>query len=229
MKLSDVAPCSCAPCRGSKGAVRRKRGMSGALYNSFEDVRLEKARFDAQVQQTAASYASALGAPLDYTGAPVTDTIVVLLALETADAASDTAAQLKSDFIAFYASWNSFYATGTDQASTLWFPNFPDGAEWETLMQYEAALVVLQNRITALYPSASLVVLTPGGAAGISPGALFPSLSPAVNATLTSVVWVGAAGAIVYVFGPALMELFSGAAAVGVAARSRTATHERKR
>jgi hypothetical protein len=176
--------------------------MQGVLYTSYEEVRLAKAQTDAQVQQTAASYAAALGQTVDYSAGPTTYTAVQILAIATADAGSSDKKQLQSDFVAFYTAWNGFMTTGTDQTSTLWFGNFPDDAEYATLLQYQAALASLQARIMKLYPSASLVVLTPASAAGVTPWGLFPSLAPAQNASATSLVYVGAALALLYMFGP---------------------------
>ena len=199
----------------------RRSGMSGVLFTSYEEVRLAKAQFDAQVQQTAVAYATAYGSPISYnkvTGEE-TDTISTLVPIFAADEASDTVEQLDNDWIAFYKSWASFYGSGTDQASTLWFPNFPDDAEYSTLMQYEAALASLQARIVALYPKASIVMLTPPATATAGWLSLYPSLSPAANTTATSLTYVGLALAIFYYLGPALSAL-SGAAAAEASAWS---------
>jgi hypothetical protein len=177
------------------------------LYQSYEDVRLAKAQLDAQVQQTAQSYATALGQTIDYSGGPTTYTVVQLEALVQADVSGDTAAKLKSDFIAFYTAWNSFYTTGTDQTSTLWFPNFPDNAEYETLVQFQTSLAALQTRISALYSSASVTPITPSSTVNWSPFALYPMLAPTANATLTSATYVALALAAFFYLGPLALDV----------------------
>lgn len=183
--------------------------MGGLLWQSFEDVRLEKALFNEQVNQTAVAYATAYGSPITYNTVTGESTFNISNFTGAPETSSDSVTQLESDWEAFYVSWQSFYTHGTDQESTLGFPNFPDQGEWNTLMQYEAALKALQARIAALYPTASLVTFAPTAAPGFSLTGFFPSLSPQGNATLTSLVWVGLAFATFYYLGPLLQDAAS--------------------
>lgn len=179
-------------------------------YHSYMSVRLEKAICNSRVQETANSLAAASGAPISYNTVTGESTfnISTFQSSASADGTSDTVEKIQSDWIDFYVSWQSFYAAGTDQTSTLGFPNFPDGSEWSTLMQYEATLATLQGRISALYPSASITVITPPEGTTASFGSLFPSLNPGANASLTSLVWIGGALAAFYYLPP----MFQGAA-----------------
>jgi hypothetical protein len=176
----------------------RSRQMAGLLWQSFEDVRLEKARFNGVVQQFAQE----------------------ILAQAQGKNGSFTVGQssLNADWQAYYKSWNGFYTTGTDQSSTLFFPNQPDSAEWSTLMQYEADLTALQGRAATAYPKGSFLAVVPSSPSSWSLFSLFPSLSPSANATATSIVWVGAALAFFAYGGPILSSL-SGAAASNIQAR----------
>jgi hypothetical protein len=154
--------------------------MQGAFYDSFEDVRLGKAQTDAEVQQTSQTYIAALQAATS---------------LPSAEPA------LNTSWLAFYAAWTGFMTTGTDQTSTLWFPNLPDESEYQQLQSYQAQLATLQKQMAAAYPSAGIVTNTATAPTWSWLG-FYPLLSPAANATLTSATYVLGAVLVFDLFGP---------------------------
>jgi hypothetical protein len=185
---AGLRPAFGSPPEG-RGARAHRRRMSGLGYESYEDVRLEKARFEAVVEQFT-SELLALTQPMN-------------------NSFNADQAAFNADWQEYLTSWNSFYQTGTDQSSTLWFPNFPDSTEWSELMQYEAQLKTLQTRAATVYPKGSFVAVTPSASATWSLWSLYPALDDSANATLTSLTWVAAAGVLVVYGGPILSALES--------------------
>lgn len=185
------------------------------LYASYDNVRLEKGRINPLVEQTDQQVTALTGAPTTINRATGTTTnqlsVLVPSWEETGD---DTIEQLAQDWDNFANAWDSFYTTGVDQTSTLWFPSFPDGAEWAALMQYEAGLAALQKRINAFSSVAQggtgLISVVqapdppPAGPGALGLGNLFPWLTPDLSATLTNAAWVAGLGYFAITFGPAI-------------------------
>jgi hypothetical protein len=195
--------------------------MAGLGFQSFSDVRLGKAQFDRVVEQTAQALIACV-TPLN-------------------NSFSQDQANFNASWQAYYQRWVDFYQTGTDQSSTLWFPNFPDSAEWSTLVTFQAQLPPLIAQAASLYPTcaSSFPTYTAPTAAAWSLGSLYPGLSPAVNATLTSLTWVGAALALLWYGGPVLEDMgvalgsaFASSSAAGSSSSpspSRSHTRRRRR
>lgn len=141
------------------------------LYYSYEEVRLEKARVNGLVQ--------------------LADAQVSALSFTPANN------QIRSNWNAFYAQWQSFFSTGTDQDSLLWFPNFPDNQEWNVMQQYEQQLSSLQAQINQA-SGISNAVVQPSGTGG--------TVIPQIQSTLTTVAWIVGVAAVVYLFGPLIQS-----------------------
>jgi hypothetical protein len=175
------------------------------LYASYNDVRLEKARVDALVQQTDQAMTQLTGAPTSInttTGETVNQLSVLVPSWE--ETGNDSIEQLSEDWNAFLSSWNGFMSTGVDQTSTLWFPNFPDGGEWAACMQYEAGLAALQTRLNNMGSGGQVPVITPTQSAngGPTPTNLFPWFTPELATTLTNGVYLFGGAWLIWTFGP---------------------------
>jgi len=178
------------------------------LYHSYNDVLNEKIRFDAVVQATDVSVQDQTSSPITINPlGEETDNISILVPWYMENATDDSVEKFLQDWATFYQNWNFFYNSGITESS-FWLSAFdalPDGAEWNWLMWYEQAYMILAQRAQKLWTNISLPVgPSPPSQPGASLSCMFPSLDPVQCATATSVVWVLGAAAFIYLLGPAI-------------------------
>jgi hypothetical protein len=210
----------------------------GTFWNSYNDVRLEKARVNQLVTQLDELITQNLsGAPtaINNTTQLTTNQLSILVP-SYQDEGNDSLEQYTNDWNTFYSSWQGFYSTGVDQTSTLWFPNFSDSAEWQACMVYESALQALQTRYNALVSSegnnvGTVPVVppteTPGG--GLSVANLFPWFTPALGNTLTNGFYAIAGLYAAFTFFPALGNVATAVTRPRAAAAPVRRTNPRRR
>src|SRR5277367_4502382 len=181
MKLSNVASCcspaklrvvdgaqrqrhahACWKCSGARARYRAQLGSLGAIFHTVTDVIQEKQRVWAVVNQTVATWNQC-----------------------SANLTSAAAAQLGTDFAAWWTNWSNFANNG--QEYTAFFAGVePDVTDWDIMQTIEQQLVGLTKRINAMC-RAGLPGPTPPGTTSV-PTIVYVAVAGLVVVLLTVVV-----------------------------------------